>query len=306
MRQRLRIVAASAFALLCAGSALAQQPQRERRAPDTDQTVNVTRGARLTIDNVAGDVVIHTWDRDALRVMARHSVRTKVSIRNTPTAVVVTSSGSHGIGATEFEITAPAWMPLKVEGTYNNVSIEGAQSEVSASTIRGDIMVKGGSGFVTATSIEGEVIVEGAKGRIHAESVNEGIRITGSSGDIVAETTNGDISLTRVDAKSVEAGSVNGDVTFEGTLTGRRYRFTTHNGDISLIVPESANASFRVRLYNGDFRTNLPLTGATPPEARHGRRVTFTLGSGSAEVELESFGGTIRIQRPGTTKAPRP
>jgi hypothetical protein len=278
------------------------QGTRAPRAPDTDETVDVARGARLNVNNFAGEVVIRTWDRDALRVAARHSSRIKVAIRNTPAAVSVSSSSSSGIASVDYEITAPAWMPVKVDGTYNFVSIEGAQAEVSATTVRGDIVVKGGTGFVTARSIEGEVVVEAARGRINVASVNERIRITGSSGDIVAETTNGDISMTDVEARSVEAGTVNGNLTFQGSLNSGRYRFTTHNGNITLRVPETASATFSVRSYQGSFRTSLPLKGAEPADVRRGRRVTFTLGSGSAEVELETFNGTIRIQRPGASQ----
>ena len=287
---------------LTAAPTLAQD-KRAARAPDTDQTIDVTRGARLSVNNFAGEVVIRTWDQDRLRVLARHSSRTRVSIRNTPAAVSVSSESSTGVASVDYEITAPAWMAVKVDGTYNFVSIEGAQAEVSATTVRGDIIVKGGTGFVTARSIEGEVLVDGARGRINVASVNERIRITGSSGDIVAETTNGDISMTGMDAKSVEAGTVNGEVTFEGNLTGGRYRFTTHNGDITLNVPETAGATFSVRTYDGDFSTNLPLKSAGAADPKRGRRVTFTLGSGGAEVELESFNGTIRVLRPGTTRA---
>jgi DUF4097 and DUF4098 domain-containing protein YvlB len=297
---------AAAFALLVHGTAAVVAQERGARAPDTDQTVNVTRGARLSVNNFAGEVVIRTWDKDAVRVMARHSARTKIAIRNTESAVAVGSSSSTGVASVDYEITAPGWMPVKVEGTYNFVSIEGAQSEVSAQTVRGDIVVKGGTGFVTAKSIEGEVIVEGARGRINVSSVNEGIRVTGATGDIAAETTNGSISLAKVEAKVIEVATVNGDITYDGNLAqGGRYRFATHNGDITLTVPETAGATFSVRSYNGDFTNNLNLTGSGS-EGRRGRRVSYVLGNGSAEVELESFGGDIRVRRPGTESRRNP
>ena len=76
-----------ASALLAA--ALAFPQAREARPPETDQTVTVTRGARLTIDNFAGEVIMNTWDRDQLRVQARHPSRTKVDIKNGATTVAV-------------------------------------------------------------------------------------------------------------------------------------------------------------------------------------------------------------------------
>jgi DUF4097 and DUF4098 domain-containing protein YvlB len=302
MSQSARVVAFAIGLMITIPAVRAQE--RAPRAPDTDQTVNVVRGARLNVDNFAGEVVVRTWDRDAVRVTARHSARTKVAISNTDTAVSIRSSSSTGVASVDYEITAPGWMPVKIDGNYNFVSIEGAQGEVSAQTVRGDIVIKGGTGFVTAKSIGGEVIVEGARGRINVSSVNEGIRITGAAGDIVAETTNGNISLAKIEAKLVEVGSINGDVTYDGNLEqGGRYRFTTHNGDISLTVPETSGATFSVRTYNGDFTNNLQLKGSG--EGRRGRRVSYVLGNGSAEVELESFGGDIRVRRPGTTTRER-
>jgi DUF4097 and DUF4098 domain-containing protein YvlB len=272
--------------------------ERERQTAQTDQTVPATRGTRLTINNFAGEVVVTTWDRDTVRVQARHSARDKVHVQTTAAGIVIQSRSSAGVGSFDYEITAPAWMPVKVDGTYNFVSIEGAQSEVSAQTVRGDIVIKGGTGFVTARSIEGEVIVEGARGRINVSSVNEGIRITGASGDIVAETTNGSIRLSSVEARSVEVATINGDVTYSGIIVeGGRYRFTSHNGDITLAVPETTNATFSVRTHNGDFRSTLPVKAVGEP--RRGRRATYTLGTGRADVEVESFGGRIRVRAPG-------
>ena len=60
--------------------AQAQPPARPREAPTTDETVPVQRGTRLTINNFAGEVVIHTWDKDQVHVVARHQARTQVNI----------------------------------------------------------------------------------------------------------------------------------------------------------------------------------------------------------------------------------
>src|SRR5262249_50756387 len=120
-----------ALALTLAQAAPARQP-----APQTDQTVPVQRGGRLSINNFAGEVIIHTWGKDSLHVVARHQARTTVDIKPTAGGVSIGSSGHMGApGSVDFDITAPAWMPIKVEGTYNFITIEGSQAEVFANTV---------------------------------------------------------------------------------------------------------------------------------------------------------------------------
>ncbi len=248
-------------------------PAHPPRPPDTDQTVPVQRGGRLTINNFAGDVVIHTWSSDSLHVVARHQSRTKVNIRPTAAGMTVSASGSMGpAGSVDYDITAPAWMPIKVEGQFNFITIDGAQAEVSADSVRGDINIKGGTGFVTAKTIEGEIVVEGARGKVNVSSVNQGIKISDTSGDITAESVNGPIALTGIQSSSVEVSTTNGNITYEGTLSdGGRYTMTTHNGDL-----RDERAGKRQRdLYRPDLQrgvSNRPAAGGAHPARRDAPR----------------------------------
>src|SRR5687767_9977386 len=108
---------------------LALQGQPAAQAPNFDQTVNVTRGTRLTVSNHAGEVVMRTWDRDAVRVTARHMSRTKPGIRTSDTTVAIVGDG---MGAIDFDITVPSWMPVKVSGHYNYIELNGMGAEVTA------------------------------------------------------------------------------------------------------------------------------------------------------------------------------
>jgi DUF4097 and DUF4098 domain-containing protein YvlB len=281
-------------------------PQAARQsAPQTDETVAVQRGARLSVNNFGGEVIVRTWDRDSVRVVARHQPRTRVRVRPTGAGLSIDSSGYMGTpGSVDFEVTAPAWMPVKVEGTYNFITVEGTQAEISASTVDGDVTIKGGTGVVTAKSVQGEVLVQGARGKVNVSSVNERVRITDTSGDIIAESVNGPITMTGIDSKSVDATTVNGTITYEGRLAdGGHYSFGTHNGDLLLGIADNANATFTVRTYNGSFSTDLPIE-YNRADMRRGRRVTLTLGTGSADVSLESFGGGIRLRK-GSVSTPR-
>ena len=269
----------------------------------TDQTVQVSKGTKLDVNNFAGDVIVKVWDRDAVRVEVTHSDRESVDIKQADQVVTVRSRSARGgpPRSLDYAITVPAWMAISVSGNYADVTMEGVGGDVSVETTRGDINVRGGSGFVSLKSVQGEVMLEKAKGRIEVRAVNEGIRLADISGDLSAESTNGSIFLDRIDSGNVDLYTVNGDVSYDGPIKEKGlYRLTTHNGLIAMAIPERVNATLMVRTYNGSFRSSFPVGGGDTGERR--KRFTVSLGNGSARVELESFGGTIALRRPGEAR----
>jgi len=295
-----------AAALLSTLLAQAPTDARQNRAPQTDQTVPAARGTRLVIENKAGEIVVRAWEKDAVRVQARHTSRAKINVRADASAIRVDAVSDKGpTGSIDYDINAPAWMPVKIEGQYDYVSVEGIQGEISVETVRGDIVLKNVSSAIAKT-IEGAIEVDGGRGKLTLSSVNEEIKVAGATGEVVADTTNGEITLTRMEAVAVEVATVNGDVVYEGRFADRgHYSFTNHSGDIELVVPENSNVTFTVRAYSGEFTTALPLKGPDASQVRRGRRVSYTLGSGSAQVDVESFGGDIKLRRPGAARTTR-
>jgi hypothetical protein len=270
----------------------------------TDQTVDVAKGTKLAVNNFAGDVVVKTWGRDAVRVEVTHSDRETVDIKQAEQTLSVRSRSTRGgpPRSLDYTITVPAWMGISVNGTYAYVTAEGIGGDVSVETNQGDITVRGGSGFVSLKSVQGEIVLEKAKGRVEVRAVNEGIRLADISGDLSAESTNGSITLDRIDSANVDLYTVNGNISYDGPIKDRGlYRLTTHNGMIALPIAERANLTLAARTYNGGIRATFPLPGDNAE--RRGTRVTLTLGNGSAHVELESFSGSIALRRPGE---PRP
>src|SRR5262249_22732826 len=131
--------------------------------------------------------------------------------------------------------------------------------------------------------------------------VNEGIHLADVAGDVTAETTNGSLVLDRIDSGNVDLYTVNGNISYDGPVKDRGvYRLTTHSGLIAMALAEKSNATLVVRTYNGGFRSTFPVK---LDDQNPRKRFTLTLGNGSARVELESFGGTVALRRPGE---PRP
>lgn len=267
-------------------------------AQQVDTTVNVGRSQRLQVNAFGGEVVVRAWNRDAVRVEATTSGRDRVEVSTSATALSVRTHG-RPVGV-ELRISAPPWIGLSLAGVHTSVRVDGIRAPISVETVEGSIEVSGGDGLISLRSVQGSVSLRGAKGRISVNSVNEDVSVANSSGEIVAGTVNGEIALQINEGATVDASTINGDIVYSGPIrNGGRYGFTTHNGDITMTVAQATSASVAVSTFNGDFESEfeVPLRGTQKGKGFH-----FTLGSGSAQVTLESFQGTIRLVRPGSER----
>ena len=265
-----------------------------------DTTVSVERGQRLEVNSFGGDITVKVWARNAVRVQADPSSRTEISVTSSGSTVSVRTQGRRGPSSSvDLDLTVPAWMALDLSGVYTDVHVDGSRGPVAVETVQGDVEVSGGEGQISLSSVQGSVTLRNAKGRIEVHSVNQDVRVATTSGEIKAETVNGEIVLDKVDATNLDASTVNGDVEYDGPIhDGGRYALSSHNGDITIAVAPTANAAVGVSTFGGDFESDFPVTMT---EGRKGKRFSFTLGKGGgAQIELESFQGTIRLARPGT------
>jgi hypothetical protein len=265
--------------------------------PDLDTTVAVQRGQRLEISAQTGEIVVRTWARNAVRIQATGDNLARIGIDQSASVVSIRAAASRGApGSVAFELSVPAWMSLRLSGVNTSMRVTGTEAAVTVETLNGDVEVTGGNGLVSLRSVQGAVTLIGAKGKLDVNSVNSEVRVRDVSGELQAETVNGEIRLEKVQSDNVEASTVNGDVAYDGTIRASgRYRFATHNGDVTVTVAEGTSALVSVSTFQGDFESSFPVTLTE----RHGKRFEFTLGGGSARIDLESFGGTIRLVRPG-------
>ena len=285
------ILLTAAACVAAAGAARGQQ------AVQMDRTVDVQPGTRLQLDNHFGDVTIRTWDRSAVRVQGSHPIGTTVEVQ--PSGSLLQIEADRPGGPTNpviYTLTVPADMPIEVEVIQGDVDVAGTRAGLDIQSVHGNITVVGGADMVALESVQGMVKVTGTRGRVNASSVNQGIELTDIRGDVQAEAVNGPIHMRGIDAGRVSAETVNGSVSYEGAIRNDGwYRFSTHNGGIDLTIPSNAGATFTASTFNGTLHTAFPVT---LHEAKEGKEFTFTLGSGGARIELESFNGTMSIRRP--------
>lgn len=277
--------------LLALAAAIAVAPQ------ETDTTFSVARDARLHLTLMRGEVVIRTWNRNEVRVIADHSRSSRLAVSGTSSAVRVRMRDGAGMTDVDMELTVPATASLQLDGTFMDADVRGVEGGVSVQTVHGEVYVSGGNGRIALHSVQGDVESHGASGRITVSSSNGDVTVTDAEGDVGVETVNGDIQLSGIRSSSVEATTINGEIDYRGTIENDgRYSFNTHNGDVTLFVPRNISAVFTVSTFSGEFDTGFPIT--LTETSRDGKRLEFTLGGGSARVTLNSFGGTISLVEP--------
>jgi len=246
-----------------------------------DTTIAVRPGTDLQVADFAGEVTVRAWEKNAVRIQTDSPGNDKIYVKDADGAIVVKAYSQRREEHTiDLAIMAPSWMNLIVSGVRTDVNIEGTKGRVRVDTVHGDIVVVGG------------------RGQIELNAINQDIHLTDASGTVLSETVNGDLTLQRIASDSVVVSTVNGQIFYEGTIRDRGvYHLTSHNGDIAIAMPKTANATVNVSTFSGEFASDFPVMLS---ETRPGRRFCFTIGKGSARVQLESFQGTIHIFRPGT------
>lgn len=265
----------------------------------TDTTFAVGNATRLEVESPGGSITIGVWDRNEVRVRAEHSSRTYVDIDVRGGTIDVEAEARRGpANIVDFVITVPRSFDLEADGMYTDILIEGADGEVEAESMQGDVTIRGGRGVVKVGSVQGRVLIEGSQGRVEVETAASEIRVRNAAGEIVAESSGGDIILENVRATSVDVGTVGGRVYYNGTFErSGTYFFGSHGGSVTLALADGAAASITVATIHGSVTSNL---AGAPTRFERGQRNSFDVNGGGALVEVETFGGRIRLVRQGT------
>lgn len=261
---------------------------------DTDTTFSARGASRFVLENTGGDIEISGWDREEIRISAEHSRRANLEISRSNRAIYVEVDRASSV--VEYHIWLPNRMDVDVEAYHSSIDVVGINAEVSAETFTGNVRIQGGRGSISAVSVAGQIEIDGAEGAIVAENLGGGVTILNSSGPMEVESTGGNLTFENVSSPEVVAETVGGTVRYQGAFTGNGdYYFASHGGSLVFQLPEDTNATLLLTSVTGGVRLRHPT--AVGEIERRGRS-TITLGNGGPTVEVETFGGTIRVEGP--------
>ena len=219
---------------------------------------------RVSLENINGDVHIHAWDRNEVRVEAVKTASSKgllnearVMVDAGPEAISIRTRYSDGTnanpGSVEFTVTVPRGARL---------------DEIKL--------------------INGAVDIEGVTGEVNVSAVNGTVRAKGIAGDAHLSTVNGKLEATFArlsEAKTISMNSVNGSIALSIPYdAGAEFnaRNVTGGIDNDFGIPVNRDRSAGSKLHGvlkggGTFinLNNINGTICIMP-VTHGRRVRFT------------------------------
>ncbi|MFZ0478501.1 MAG: DUF4097 family beta strand repeat-containing protein [Terriglobales bacterium] len=186
-------------------------------------------------------------------------------------------------GRIDYELLVPPSATLSLRSSTGPLAVE---------RLRGDLSLEGTDAVVDIHDV--------SNAHVHVNTMRGPITLTEvHDGHIELSSISGDITMKSVTGPLVKANSGSGKISYDGDFSsGGDYKFTTHTGDITAIVPASTSADFSAHSMLGKVRHDFPLQPRhTPLSFEEGRAFFGTVGKAGSAVVLRSFSGRIRLKQ---------
>lgn len=226
-----------------------------------EMTYDVAPGARVSLENINGDINISRGSDGQVHVVAYKKAGKQEYLDELK--VIVDADENY----VRIETRHP-----KSEGGWFKWGNDSSGSVAYELEVPQDVDLD------SVTTVNGDVKISGVSGMVKAETVNGSLTATGLVGDVNLETVNG----------SVEAE-------FDRLADGQRVTADAVNGKILLLVPSDTSARVTAETVNGSI--NADDFGLEPEKGFVGRDLSGDIGGGDARISLDTVNGSIRIRK---------
>jgi hypothetical protein len=266
-----------------------------------ERRIEAGPGTELAVSGRSGRVTVSGVDERAIRIRARgfdprdFGGRDPLSVSQDGNRVRIAITPEADALDLDLEITAPRGCRLRVNTLEGDVSAHGLSAPIAVETVGGDVTVTQVREECSIQTVSGDITIGESTGSITVTTVDGDLNGHQLEGSLQATVTNGDVRLTGSQLGNMNLGAVNSDVTVETSLEpGGRYRASSTNGEIRLLVPAGAGATVHMKTQGGDIRADLPMREVISVDKRNWQGV---LNGGGAEIYLESVNGDLRIRQ---------
>ncbi len=295
-------------------------PLAARAQTSSDTTFNVPRNAVIDITLRTGRLFIRGTEQSTAELRANDQ---RYELRSTGVGVTLAAREDRGRDTDDrrasrssrdsrsdrdgrLELAVPRGVRLVISAGSADVEIQDIAGDVEVHSLSGDVSLRTIGGRTIIETLSGDVQLTDGAADTRANTVSGDITLRGVRGSAHAHTTSGSVSLSMVRAAEVQVESTSGDIVFDGDPTDdARVELTSHSGDITIRIPESARGAMEVATFSGEMRSNrsVTLTSGTignlnrsNRNERGTQRYEFG-GGGPARFTVTTFSGDIRFDR---------
>jgi len=280
-------------------SLLALVPMMAFAGQSVDERWDIDAKATISIENIAGEIVIRGWDKNEARLTGElgDSVdELEIDASRSSLQITVINHNQRNIDSTDLMLMVPNRANIEASAVSADIDVSGLDNDkLTASSVSGDVEVEAISDRVSIESVSGDVEFSGSTKRISAESVSGDIILSGISGEIAATTVSGDMELRAGMIEGAKLETVSGDITAAGELSNNaRLSAESMSGDVTISLPSGQSGLFKAQSFSGRIYSDY----GSVQHAKHGpgSHLKYVNGSGGAEVRVESFSGNIKLK----------
>lgn len=226
-----------------------------------EMSFEVNPGARISLENINGDIRVSGGSGDTVKVIARKKAGKQEYLDDLK--VLVEADEDYVRIETRHPKSEGGWFK------WGNDSSGSVSYEVS---VPYDVNLD------TIETVNGDVEIDSVSGKVKSSTVNGSLNVSGLESDVDLETVN---------------GSVQAD--FEALGEGQKVNAEAVNGKIIIMLPADASARINAETVNGSI--NADDFGLEPEKGFVGRDLSGEIGGGDARITLDTVNGSIKIRK---------
>jgi DUF4097 and DUF4098 domain-containing protein YvlB len=227
-----------------------------------EMSFEVSKGARVSLENINGDIRIVGGKGDTVRVIAHKKAEKQEYLDELE--IVVDADKDFVRIETKHPDSERGWFKWGMDSGGGSVSFE--------LTVPAEIRLD------TIYTVNGDVTIEAVDGTVKAETVNGSLEAKGLLSDVGLETVNGSITAS-----------------FDELGSDQRVSAEAVNGKITILLPANASARIDAETVNGSIDADD--FGLEPEKGFVGRDLAGEIGGGDARIDLETVNGSIKVRK---------
>ncbi len=301
------IILMSLMILLCLPSFLFAKAEEK-----LEQVYPLNRAGKVYLENVSGDIVIKSWKKNEVKILARKVARkdgdldnVTIDINQTDGYIRIITRYEKFAGmfksenvSVHYDLTIPDEAHLRVKTVSGSVEALNIGGPVDIETVSGKIDIVRAEKGVKCKSISGSLYLEDITGDTYVKSTSGKISIEGVKGSVEANNVSGSVTLNSVSmAEEIMVESISGSIKVQGELSpGGIYEFKTISGGTKIDLPPESDFEFHMTTMSGSLRFDPDdfIVKVLNNPARN--KVQGIVGEGSATLKTSSLSGGITIK----------